>query len=105
MKKSFRYLMSIVFYGCFCFFLLIFHGIQWVCFYGLGYKAHKHSIELSQKGMDVEARPTTKITTSLSGSFSLTENDYHVLVYYRILGEQYDALIGVGKTNSFELVN
>jgi len=46
MKKSFRYLMSIVFYGCFGFFLLIFHGIQWVCFYGLGYKAHKHSIEL-----------------------------------------------------------
>jgi hypothetical protein len=42
---------------------------------------------------------------SLSGSFSLTENDYHVLVYYRILGEQYDALIGVGKANSFELVN
>jgi hypothetical protein len=42
---------------------------------------------------------------SLSGSFSLTENDYHVLVYYRILGEQYDALIGVGKANSFELIN
>ena len=41
----------------------------------------------------------------LSGSHSLTENDYHVLVYYRILGEQYDALIGVGSANSFNLIN
>ncbi len=42
---------------------------------------------------------------ALSGSHSLTENDYMVLVYYREIGAQYDALIGVGNANSFELKN
>ncbi len=41
----------------------------------------------------------------ISGSFALTENDYLILVYYRNLGSQYDALIGVGKANSFQLDN
>ncbi len=42
---------------------------------------------------------------SLSGSHALTENEYQVLVYYRNIGKQYDALIGVGNANSFELTN
>ena len=42
---------------------------------------------------------------ALSGTHALTENDYLVLVYYRNLGAQYDALIGIGRTNSFELQN
>ncbi|MFQ3340503.1 MAG: hypothetical protein ACI9TK_000155 [Flavobacteriaceae bacterium] len=42
---------------------------------------------------------------ALSDSHALTENEYHVLVYYRNLGMQYDALIGVGNANSFELQN
>jgi len=42
---------------------------------------------------------------SLSGSHALTENEYQVLVYYRNIGKQYDALIGVGNANSFELIN
>jgi hypothetical protein len=41
----------------------------------------------------------------LSGTHALTENDYLVLVYYRAIGAQYDALIGIGRTNSFELQN
>ena len=41
----------------------------------------------------------------LSGSHALTENDYLILVYYRNIGAQYDALIGVGQANSFELQN
>jgi hypothetical protein len=41
----------------------------------------------------------------LSGSHALTENEYQVLVYYRNIGKQYDALIGVGNANSFELIN
>jgi len=41
----------------------------------------------------------------LSGSHAQTENDYHILVYYRENGALYDALIGVGKTNSFTLKN
>lgn len=42
---------------------------------------------------------------ALSGSHSLTENDYLILVYYRNIGAQYDALIGIGMINSFELQN
>ena len=53
----------------------------------------------------VSKKGNTLIKNSLSGSHSLTENDYLVLVYYRILGEQYDALIGVGNASSFELMN
>jgi hypothetical protein len=45
------------------------------------------------------------IKNSISGSHSLTENDYLILVYHRNIGEQYDALVGVGKANSFELQN
>ena len=41
----------------------------------------------------------------LSCSHALTENEYQVLVYYRNIGKQYDALIGVGNANSFELKN
>jgi hypothetical protein len=42
---------------------------------------------------------------AISGSFALTENNYLVLVYYRAIGAQYDALVGVGNANSFELKN
>ena len=42
---------------------------------------------------------------ALSGTHALTENDYLVFVYYRAIGAQYDALIGIGRTNSFELQN
>ena len=43
--------------------------------------------------------------TNISGSHAVTENDYLVLVYYRDIGSKFDELIGVGKTNSFELKN
>ena len=33
------------------------------------------------------------------------KNDYLILVYYRSIGQQYDELIGVGQTNSFQLNN
>ncbi len=42
---------------------------------------------------------------ALSGSHALTENDYLILVYYRDIGAQYDALVGIGRANSFELQN
>ena len=38
--------MSIIFYSCFGLFLVLFHGIQWVCFYGFGYRAQKNAVEL-----------------------------------------------------------
>lgn len=40
---------------------------------------------------------------NVSGTHARTENEYTVLVYYRDLGKQYDALIGVGQANSFNL--
>tara|TARA_B110000459_G_C16605463_1_gene493282 strand:- start:11 stop:754 length:744 start_codon:yes stop_codon:yes gene_type:complete len=46
MKKLFRYLISVVFYLCFGSFLLLFHAIQWVCFYVLGYLAQKNAVEI-----------------------------------------------------------
>ena len=42
---------------------------------------------------------------NISGSHALTENEYLVLVYYRDIGGKFDKLIGVGKTNSFNLKN
>ena len=42
---------------------------------------------------------------NISGSHALTENEYLVLVYYRDIGAKFDKLIGVGKTNSFNLKN
>ncbi len=36
----------------------------------------------------------------LEGSYHLTENDYHILIYYQGQGEQYEQLIGVSATNS-----
>jgi len=42
---------------------------------------------------------------NISGSHAITENEYLVLVYYRGIGEKFDKLIGVGKTNSFNLKN
>ncbi len=41
----------------------------------------------------------------LSGTHAQTENNYLILVYYRAIGALNDALVGVGKINSFELQN
>ena len=46
MTKEFSYIMSVIFYSCFGLFLVLFHGIQWVCFYGFGYRAQKNAVEL-----------------------------------------------------------
>ena len=41
----------------------------------------------------------------ISGTHALTENEYLVLIYYRNPFLQYDSIIGVGKTRSFNLRN
>ncbi len=38
----------------------------------------------------------------IEGSYSETENDYLILVYYRSIADQYDRLIGVAQTNSIK---
>ena len=48
MQKLFAYPLTIIYYLCFLFTLLIFHPIQWFCFYVLGYKAHKKSVDALQ---------------------------------------------------------
>ncbi len=43
------------------------------------------------------------LKNQISGSFFQTENSYTILVYKRGFEDLYDNLIGVGRTNSFEL--
>jgi 1-acyl-sn-glycerol-3-phosphate acyltransferase len=45
MQKLISYPLSIIFYGSFLVFLLIFHPIQWICFNVFGYQAHKKSVD------------------------------------------------------------
>ena len=52
----------------------------------------------------------TKMNKSLdlnvvSGTHALTENNYLILVYYRNFGIRHDALIGIGNTSSFEIID
>ena len=46
MKKLLAYPFSVVYYCCFGSVLVLFHGLQWITFYGFGYKAHKFSVDL-----------------------------------------------------------
>ncbi len=46
MKKGIAYILSVLYYLCFGLTLVIFHGIQWVCFNVFGYKAHKKSVDI-----------------------------------------------------------
>ena len=41
----------------------------------------------------------------ISGNFFQTENSYKILVYYRAPGEIYDQLIGLGATDSRQILN
>ena len=41
----------------------------------------------------------------ISGNFSQTENNYKVLIYYRAPGEIFDQLIGLGETDSRQILN
>ena len=41
----------------------------------------------------------------ISGTHALTENEYLILVYYRNVAYQYDSIIGIGNTSSFNLRN
>ncbi|WP_229326191.1 lysophospholipid acyltransferase family protein [Flavobacterium ammonificans] len=45
MQKLVSYPLSIIYYLCFGFFLVLFHPIQWFCFNVFGYQAHKKSVD------------------------------------------------------------
>lgn len=45
------------------------------------------------------------LLNALSDSHALTENRYLILVYYNKLGTRYDALMGIGETSSFEILD
>jgi len=53
----------------------------------------------------VAKTPESTLFSALSGSHALTENRYLILVYYRYFGDQYDSLIGIGETSSFEIID
>ncbi|WP_297332106.1 DUF5103 domain-containing protein [Flavobacterium sp.] len=42
---------------------------------------------------------------AVDGNFFQTENDYHVLVYYRQNNDRYDRVIGIGTANSENIIN
>lgn len=46
LKGILAYPLSVVYYIFFITILLVFHLIQWGCFYGFGYQAHKKSVDL-----------------------------------------------------------
>lgn len=46
-----------------------------------------------------------RVDNLISGNFHVTENQYHVLVYYRKFGSIYDRLVGIGITNSMQIEN
>lgn len=48
MVKLISYPLSVLYAFCFLLTLIIFHGIQWVCFNLFGYKAHKISVDWLQ---------------------------------------------------------
>lgn len=48
MLKLLSYPISVVYYFCFGLTLIIFHGIQWLCFNLFGYQAHKKSVDALQ---------------------------------------------------------
>ena len=53
----------------------------------------------------VAKTPQSELLNAICGSHALTENQYLILVYYRFFGNQYDSLIGVGETSSFEIID
>jgi len=46
-----------------------------------------------------------RIDNLISGNFHVTENQYHILVYYRRFGSIYDRLVGIGIANSQQIEN
>ncbi|MGV6830188.1 MAG: lysophospholipid acyltransferase family protein [bacterium] len=48
MIKILAYPLSVIYFLCFGFTLVIFHGIQWFCFNVFGYSAHKNSVDWLQ---------------------------------------------------------
>ncbi len=42
---------------------------------------------------------------TISGNFHTTENNYTILVYYRLFGNLYDSIIGIGSVNSRNISN
>jgi hypothetical protein len=53
----------------------------------------------------VAKTPEYNLYNAICGSHALTENRYLILVYYRFFGNQYDSLIGIEETSSFEVID
>ena len=47
----------------------------------------------------------SELYNAICGSHAQTENRYLILVYYRYFGNQYDSLIGIGQSTSFEIID
>lgn len=52
-----------------------------------------------------DAKGKVDEANAVDGNYYQTENDYHVLVYYRQNNERYDRVIGMGYANSENIIN
>jgi len=50
-------------------------------------------------------KKNSPLNNLISGNFHTTENQYHILVYYRKFGSIYDRLVGIGVANSSLIEN
>ena len=46
MRKALAFPLTVIYYLAFFTTLVVFHAIQWVCHYGIGYTAHKRSVDI-----------------------------------------------------------
>ena len=46
MRKALAFPLTVIYYLAFLVTLLVFHAIQWVCYYAFGYSAHKRSVDI-----------------------------------------------------------
>ena len=77
--KLLAYPLSIIYFICFGLTLLIFHPIQWICFNGFGYKAHKISVDWLQFFL-MRCLNILGTTFSFKNSYEIPENRPLIIV-------------------------
>jgi len=74
--------------------------------YDPGREVYRRGVELKQGYYDymyaLVDKDTGEIDNSLEGNWYLTENNYHIIIYQRSIGDRYDRIIGVSTLNSFD---
>ena len=83
-------------------------GIDNIMYYNKALEAYEAKILIKQGFYNYKYFASTVSgwkPNLISGNFSQTENNYKVLIYYRAPGEIFDQLIGLGETDSRQILN